>query len=237
MTLPRNEEIATILRDEILRGQYRAGERLPSERDLAQRFQTSRGTVREALKKLQQLGIASIQPGGARAVPIEHCSLEVLGSLLDLNETPDPALVDQVLEVFGVLLRVAAQAAVRTASTAQLAEADRIVTRIIDNAGRDAQNEALRDLAALFIDVSGHLVLRLIVNGLRTQFMARMHGRRAPPDLDARDVRRVARRLRRSLAARDIAQVGESLDELNRLIREGARRSSELRVTRRSLPA
>ncbi|MEE9281079.1 MAG: GntR family transcriptional regulator, partial [Myxococcota bacterium] len=30
--------VATQLRNEILRGQYRAGERLPSERDLAERF-------------------------------------------------------------------------------------------------------------------------------------------------------------------------------------------------------
>ena len=68
----RTQEISDVLRDEILRGQYRAGERLPSERDVASRFGTSRGTVREAFKKLEQLGVATIQPGGARAVPIEE---------------------------------------------------------------------------------------------------------------------------------------------------------------------
>ena len=45
----RAEEISAILRDEILCGQYRAGERLPSERDLAARFATIRGAVRESL--------------------------------------------------------------------------------------------------------------------------------------------------------------------------------------------
>ena len=41
----RAEEIAFILRDEILVGQYRAGERLPSERDLVARFNSNRGAV------------------------------------------------------------------------------------------------------------------------------------------------------------------------------------------------
>ena len=62
----RTEEIAAVLKREILMGQYRPGERLPSERDLSKRFETSRGTVREALKKLEQLGIASIQLGGQK---------------------------------------------------------------------------------------------------------------------------------------------------------------------------
>ena len=41
----RSAAIAAELRDEILRGQYREGERLPSERDLAERFGVHR-TVR-----------------------------------------------------------------------------------------------------------------------------------------------------------------------------------------------
>ena len=91
------QEIYNVLRDEVLRGQYRPGERLPSERDLASRFETSRGTVREAFKKLEQLGVATIQPGGARVVPIEDCTLDLLGPLLDLGNVPNPELIDQAL--------------------------------------------------------------------------------------------------------------------------------------------
>ena len=63
----RTQQIAAELRDEILRGGYRPGDRLPSERDLSQRFEVHRGAVREALKKLEQLGVAVILPGGAKA--------------------------------------------------------------------------------------------------------------------------------------------------------------------------
>ncbi|MDZ7826338.1 MAG: winged helix-turn-helix domain-containing protein [Gammaproteobacteria bacterium] len=100
------------LRDEILTGQYRPGERLPSERELAARFETSRGVVREALKKLEQLGIAAIHPGGVRVQALHEASLDVIGPLLDLQEVPDRLLVDQVAELMGLLVSRAASQAV-----------------------------------------------------------------------------------------------------------------------------
>ena len=77
------DEITTTLRTEILRGQYRPGERLPSERDLAARFEANRGPVREAIKKLEQLGIAEVKPGGVRVVPIESIAELELGGVIE----------------------------------------------------------------------------------------------------------------------------------------------------------
>ena len=128
--LTRTEEITRTLRDDILRGQYRAGERVPSERDLAVRFATSRGTVREALKKLEQLGIASIQPGGARVIPVQECTLDVLGPLLELNEIPDAALMEQVLGVGTLLVGYAAETAVERGDPAALARGEAIIDEI-----------------------------------------------------------------------------------------------------------
>jgi DNA-binding FadR family transcriptional regulator len=62
MSTRKHEEIADSLTRDILVGQYRTGERLPSERDLAARFDANRGAVREAMKKLEQLGIACVSP-------------------------------------------------------------------------------------------------------------------------------------------------------------------------------
>ena len=49
----RAEEIAFILRDEILIGQYRAGERLPSERDLVSPFQLQSGRCERSHQNLK----------------------------------------------------------------------------------------------------------------------------------------------------------------------------------------
>jgi DNA-binding FadR family transcriptional regulator len=43
------------LRKAILDGEYNYGDRLPAERQLAEHFQTSRSTVREALRQLEEL--------------------------------------------------------------------------------------------------------------------------------------------------------------------------------------
>ena len=50
------DEILVVLRTEILRGQYRSGERLPSERDLSARFESNRGAIREVIKIIEAAG-------------------------------------------------------------------------------------------------------------------------------------------------------------------------------------
>jgi GntR family transcriptional regulator, transcriptional repressor for pyruvate dehydrogenase complex len=222
--LSRTEQIAGVLRDEILRGQYRVGERLPSERELAARFGTSRGTVREALKKLEQIGIAVIHPGGARVAPLEDCTLEVLGPLLDLEDKPDAALVEEVLEMFGMLLGTAAQIALRKASPEEVRRARAIVAELErENTRAEQQRQALRRLGELFIDLADHLVLRLLANGLRMQFMTRLLALGAPPRVDPARLSRAAKALGDALDAADSAAVGEAMRGLNTLLRENAR--------------
>ena len=213
-----------MLRDEILLGQYRAGERLPSERDLAARFETSRGTVREAFKKLEQLGVAVIRPGGARVAPIECCTLDVLGPLLDVGDVPDPDLVDQVLEMFGVLIGVAARSAVVKASPEQLDRARRIAGEVLANRRNSArQHEELRRLAEHFVDVADHLVLRLMINGLRTTFWARMQKGGLRPRPNGRVYGEIAHRLSDALERRDADAVGDAMQRLNTAIRDSVR--------------
>lgn len=172
----RVEEITAILRDDILRGQYRTGERLPSERDLSARFEVNRGAVREALKKLEQLGIASINPGGARVLPIEQASLDVLGHLVDLNDHPDPALTIHLFEVLGALISMSARRALEDASNLQVQEMQSIVTRMIQNQSTFTDNhENWKSLGTLFAEINNNLVLRLILNGLKTNFIDRLN--------------------------------------------------------------
>ena len=129
------EEIAGILRTEILRGQYRAGERLPSERDLAARFCANRGAIREAIKKLEQLGVASVTPGGVRILPIEEATLEVLGHLLDLEETSKPQLIAQFLDVLGAMMSLSANTAITEATDDGITELHQIALKLVSAVG------------------------------------------------------------------------------------------------------
>lgn len=219
----RSDEIAAILRDAILSGQYRSGERLPSERDLCDRFEASRGAVREAFKKLEQLGIVSIQPGGARVVPITSCTLDVLEPLLDLKPIPDAKLIDEVLQMVGVLMDVAARSAIEKATDAEVQTMQAIIDEMLSCKDDLNRHMALRRLAEFFIDVADHLVLRLMVNGLRTSFMQRLFELGLQPSLDSRLQRKQINILRGALERRDSKEVGAAMEGLNRLFRDSAR--------------
>lgn len=185
MSHSRAEEIANILREEILRGQYRAGERLPSERDLSARFEANRGAVREAIKKLEQLGIVDVKPGGVRIVPIEDATLEVLGHLMDLEELPDPTLVGQIFEVIGAMMSLSARSAIHNASPEQIKEMLNIVDDLIRKIdSSEDRYKGWRDLGELFTEINQNLILRLISNGLKIQFVGRIERTGIRPRID-----------------------------------------------------
>lgn len=50
-------EIASLLRRQICSGRFILNEKLPTQRTLASRFGVARGTVREALKRLEEIGV------------------------------------------------------------------------------------------------------------------------------------------------------------------------------------
>jgi GntR family transcriptional repressor for pyruvate dehydrogenase complex len=57
------EQIAEQIEKRILAGELKSGDRLPTERDLAEQFRASRTAVREAMKILAQKGLIEMRPG------------------------------------------------------------------------------------------------------------------------------------------------------------------------------
>ncbi len=58
-----SEEVAGQLKESIMVGHFKAGDRLPSERDLADDFQVSRVAIREALRSLENSGFIITRQG------------------------------------------------------------------------------------------------------------------------------------------------------------------------------
>jgi len=111
------QEIADILRDRIRAGDLRAGDRLPTQAELAEEFGVERGTVRQALRALQDDGLLSNVSKGsppriAEAVPIQ--------------DEPQPtmvALAPRLVEAFAAP-RVRIDVVCHTAETLMLAIGD-----------------------------------------------------------------------------------------------------------------
>jgi DNA-binding FadR family transcriptional regulator len=64
------QDVVDQIQDAILSGKLPPGSKLPAERDLKEMFNTSRGTLREALRVLEQKGLIEIKLGVSRR---GHC--------------------------------------------------------------------------------------------------------------------------------------------------------------------
>jgi GntR family transcriptional regulator, transcriptional repressor for pyruvate dehydrogenase complex len=101
------------------KGELRAGDQLPAERALAEQFQVSRASVREALRSLELLGIVETRAGGGtfvRQVSPDDLA-KPLHSLIARGHT-----VSDVIEFRGVVEPAIAALAAARITPAQLAE-------------------------------------------------------------------------------------------------------------------
>ena len=80
-----SEEVAEQLKESIVSGHFNPGEKLPSERDLAEQFQVSRVAIREALRKLEHAGFIVIRQGVTGGAYVTDLTFEYLvNAFLDL---------------------------------------------------------------------------------------------------------------------------------------------------------
>lgn len=107
------EQIATQIEQQILRGDLRTGDRLPTERELAEKFRASRTAVREAMKTLAQKGLVDMRPGRGTIV-IDGTSFALRDSLNRSMLVNQPKSNIELVEVREILEpEIAALAAMR----------------------------------------------------------------------------------------------------------------------------
>lgn len=84
------EDVFHQVREAIVDGRLKPGDRLPPQRELKELFQVSRATVMEALRVLEQAGLITIRPGTTGGAFISHATSGTVADslllLLDLNE-------------------------------------------------------------------------------------------------------------------------------------------------------
>ena len=100
------EQVAVQIEQRILDGELRSGDRLPTERELAEQFQVSRTAVREALKTLAQKGLVDMRPGrgtmvidGANAALQDSIGLALRLKLGEVGGSNNLVEVREILEV------------------------------------------------------------------------------------------------------------------------------------------
>lgn len=110
-----SEAIAHRIKKQIARGQLKPGSRLPAERELAQRLRTSRVSVREAYRSLEETGLILVRrgaEGGAFISDVDHEPVRrSLSLMLHLGRTSHEELTEARLLVEPPIARLAARRA------------------------------------------------------------------------------------------------------------------------------
>jgi fatty acid metabolism transcriptional regulator FadR len=218
------EEIAEQLRSLILNGQYPPGSKLPPERELSKRLRVNRASLREALKKLEHLGLVRIRQGDGTRVTnfMETGGIELVQHLLPLGGGK-PELIRDLLEfrrLFGrELARLAAARSTKDGLTRLRSVADKA-----DQANGAAE---LFDLDFEFYvalaAASGNQVMLLLINTVRDgvrNFMPLLANLAGPQDA----VRKHHRDLIAAIEKGDAGNAGKIADEYLKLGAELAAR-------------
>ncbi|MEU0096573.1 FadR/GntR family transcriptional regulator [Kribbella sp. NPDC006257] len=158
------------IRNLIVEGKLRPGDRLPVEKDLAEALGVSRNPLREGVRALSVMGVLETRRGDGTYVTTLDSSLLLapMGFVVDLHDRNGAHHLHAVRRI---LETEAAGQAARSIGPDELAEADRILARIEAELTKDApDHEAIIDGDIAFHQViskaAGNPVLAALIDAL-----------------------------------------------------------------------
>jgi DNA-binding FadR family transcriptional regulator len=105
------QDVVDQIQEAIVSGKLAPGTRLPAERDLKEMFNTSRGTLREALRVLEQKGLIEIKLGVAGGAIVKRMDgdplMESLALLIQSGEVSLEHLSEFRIKIEGSLVALA----------------------------------------------------------------------------------------------------------------------------------
>jgi GntR family transcriptional regulator, transcriptional repressor for pyruvate dehydrogenase complex len=163
------EEIAGQLRDLILTGAYATGDKLPPERNLAKELGVNRSSIREALKKLEHLGLVKTRQGDGTRVQdfMQTGGMDLVSHLVPLAQADGAGILRDVLEFRRIYGREVARLAALRCDAADL-ERLRLLADAADEAG--GPEEVMRldfEFYVALTQASKNRVFGLLINTTR----------------------------------------------------------------------
>jgi GntR family transcriptional repressor for pyruvate dehydrogenase complex len=124
-----HEEIVSVIQKKIMNGSIAPGFKLPPEREMAETFNVNRATVREALRKLENLDLVEIRHGDGLYVKnyLESGNFDLIKAALNMDESKD--IISNILEARGFVVPQIAYMAAQRRTTADLNELKQVVSK------------------------------------------------------------------------------------------------------------
>jgi GntR family transcriptional regulator, transcriptional repressor for pyruvate dehydrogenase complex len=125
-----SDEISNQIRDVLMSGKVKAGDRLPTERQLAEQFGASRASVREALRGLEQQGVITIKKGVNGGVFVAHVDNTLVSRPMETLFRLKKLTIQDITEARLVFEPAAARLACERATAEDLAEMRQVIAHM-----------------------------------------------------------------------------------------------------------
>jgi GntR family transcriptional regulator, transcriptional repressor for pyruvate dehydrogenase complex len=172
-----HEQVLAAIEEQILREHLRLGDRLPSERELAEMLGVSRPSVREALRVLEWMGVVAAGVGSGKDAGsiITAQSSEALTRLLRIHLALSNFSLDDLVNTRSILEAAAAEAASAHANAEGLGRLEQILEKMSGPLqGPIDFNELDTDFHVGIATVSGNKVLAEFMQALRDVMKSEM---------------------------------------------------------------
>src|SRR3954451_4557995 len=158
---------------DVLGGRYASGERLPTQRALAAELGVNMASVREGVKRLEQLCPGEVRHGDAMRVRDWrlHGGPDVLVHLIAREGALDVEMVRAVMEARRLLLAESARLAAQRRSDDQAALLAVLAARLEDAPDDEAAQHLDFAWYAVLIEAAGNVVFLLVMNSIRAIYL------------------------------------------------------------------
>ena len=175
------DQVFRRLAADVLSGRHSPGERLPAQRSLAADLGVNMASVREGIKRLEQLKLVDVRHGDAMRVRDwrAHGGLDVLVHALGGGAELDGEVLRSVMEARRLLLTEAARLAAHRREDAQAELLARLAAELAAAPDDEAAQGIDFAFFATLVEAAGNLVLLLIANSIRDLYFARLEDFRA----------------------------------------------------------
>lgn len=152
------QDVVEQIQEAIIEGQIEVGDRLPAERELKEMLHTSRSTLREALRVLEQKGLIEMKLGTGGGAVVKRVTLDLVSESLDLLIRSHKVSLQHIAE-----FRERVESDVVVLATTRLKEPDtRLLKTLLDEARACAARGASAVSDFLTADKNIHLCFATI---------------------------------------------------------------------------
>ncbi|GAA0115493.1 FadR/GntR family transcriptional regulator [Clostridium senegalense] len=158
------EKVIEQIKEMIITGTFKKGDKLPSEREMAESLQVSRTSIREALRELEIMGLIESRQGEGNFIKssFENTLLKPLSTIFLLKESNS----DEILELRNIIERGSVVLAAERITDEELAEMELLFDESLKSDLKDTLVDVDIDFHYKIAQASKNFLILSILNAI-----------------------------------------------------------------------